>query len=75
MKLFAGAFGLIWLALAIIGIAAWVQGLILAFSASILLGVICIFIEVPFLVFGIVYWITGIDLAQRIVESLPGIFG
>ena len=75
MKLFAGTFGLVWLVLVLAGIAAWVHGVVLAFSASVLLGIICIFIEVPFVIFGIAYWITGVDLAQRIVEALPGIFG
>lgn len=75
MKLFAGAFGLVWLALVIVMIAAWVHGIVLAFSASVLLGIICIFIEIPFPVFAIAYWITGVDLAQKIVEALPQIFG
>lgn len=74
MKIFAG-FGLIWLVCVIIGLAAWVKGIVLAFSASVLLGIICIFLEVPFVIFGLVYWVTGIDLAQRIVQLLPGIFG
>lgn len=74
-KLFAGAFGLVWLVLAIVGVAAWIHGIVLAFSASVLLGIICIFIEIPFPVFAIAYWITGTDLAQKIVEALPQIFG
>ena len=56
-------------------IAAWIHGVVLAFSASVLLGIVCIFIEIPFPVFSIAYWITGVDLAQRIVEALPEIFG
>jgi len=74
MKWFAGTFGLVWLVLVIVGIVAWIHGIVLAFSASVLLGIICIFIEVPFPVFAIAYWITGVDLAQRIVEALPQIF-
>lgn len=75
MKIFAGTFGIVWLLVAILAIAGWVQGIVLAFSASILLGIVCIFLEVPFLVFGLAYWVTGVDLAQRIVDALPGIFG
>lgn len=74
MKWFAGTFGLVWLVLVIVGIVAWIHGIVLAFSASVLLGIICIFIEVPFPVFAIAYWIAGVDLAQRIVEALPQIF-
>lgn len=75
MKVGCSLVGLLWLVLAVVGIAAWVQGIILAFSASVLLGIICIFIEVPFPVFAIAYWVTGVDLAQKIVDALPGIFG
>jgi hypothetical protein len=75
MKIFAGAFGIVWLLVAILAIAGWVQGIVLAFSASIVLGIVCIFLEVPFVVFGLAYWVTGVDLAQRIVDALPGIFG
>lgn len=67
--------GIIWLALFIVGLAAWIHGIVLAFSASVLLGIICIFIEIPFPVFAITYWITGVDLSQKIVEALPQIFG
>lgn len=73
--LFSGAFAIVWIVLFAVGIAAWIHGIVLAFSASVLLGIICLFIEIPFPVFAIAYWITGIDLAQKIVEALPGIFG
>ena len=75
MKIFAGTFGLVWLVLAIAGIACWVHGIALAFSASVVLGIVCIFLEVPFLLFGLVDWVAGVDLAQRIVDAFPGIFG
>ncbi len=75
MKIFAGAFGLVWLALAIATLACWVHGIVLAFSASVVLGIVCIFLEVPFIIFGLVDWVAGVDLAQRITEALPGIFG
>ncbi|MBY0359621.1 MAG: hypothetical protein K2W82_16570 [Candidatus Obscuribacterales bacterium] len=67
-----GLFGFVcWL----VALAAWIHGIILAFSASVLLGIICFFIQAPFPIFSIAYWITGIDLAQRIVDALPQIFG
>jgi|AGTN01.2.fsa_nt_gi hypothetical protein len=73
--LFTGAFAIVCCVIAVFVLAAWVQGIALAFSASTLLGIICIFIEIPFPLFGIAYWITGVDLAQRIVHALPQIFG
>ena len=64
--------GAIWMlvviAVGLIGAVAWVHGIILAFSASVVLGIVCIFLEVPFVIFGLVYWFTGNDLAQQIVE-------
>jgi hypothetical protein len=71
MKWFAGLgiFGiLLWLCLVVVIGAAWIHGIYLAFSASVVLGIVCIFIEIPFPVFAIVYWLTGNDLAQQIVE-------
>lgn len=73
--LFVGAVGLVRLTLWLVLIAAWIQGIVLAFSASILLGIICLFIEVPFPIFALAYWFTGTDLAQKIVDALPQIFG
>jgi hypothetical protein len=51
-------------------IAATIQGLILAFTASLLLGVLVLVIEPLPLVLGVAYWFWGIDLAQRFMESL-----
>ncbi len=68
MKLFAGSFGVLWLLLLIIGAAAWIHGIILAFSASVVLGIICFFLEVPYPVFAVVYWVSGLNLAQMIVD-------
>jgi hypothetical protein len=73
--LFAGSFGLVWLVVTIAAIACWVHGIVLAFSASVVLGIVCIFLEVPFVIFGLVDWVAGVDLAQRIVQAFPGIFG
>lgn len=72
-----GGFTLIELLVLMVGILAflaYLHGIYLAFAASILLGIICIFLEVPFFIFGITYWFAGVDLAQTIVHALPQIF-
>ena len=74
MKVLGCTCGPIALLLGIVAVIAWIQGIVLAFSASVLLGIICIFVEVPFPLFAIVYWLTGTDLARLIVEALPQIF-
>lgn len=49
-------------------LAATIHGLVLAFRASIILGIICLFISPAYLIFGLVKWFAGVDLAQLIVE-------
>lgn len=49
-------------------IVAWVYGLILAFRAHIILGIVCFFIEPAYVIFAVVKWLTGDDLAQKIVD-------
>jgi len=49
-------------------LAATIHGLVLAFRASIILGIICFFISPAYLIFGLVKWFAGVDLAQLIVE-------
>lgn len=49
-------------------LAATIHGLVLAFRASIILGIICFFISPAYLIFGLVKWLAGVDLAQLIVE-------
>lgn len=68
IPLFAFFWMLLVFGLCVAAFAAWVHGLILAFRASIILGIVCIFFEIPFLLFGIVYWVTRVDLPQKIVE-------
>lgn len=75
MTLFADVFGIVLLALVVLAILCWVHGIVLAFSASIWLGIVCTFLAVPFLVFGLVYWVAGVDLAQWIVDALRRRFG
>lgn len=74
VKAFLGA-GIFYVLLVIAAIVAWIHGIVLAFQASVLLGIICIFLEVPFPIFALAYWFTGVDLAQRIVTALPQLFG
>lgn len=45
-----------------------IHGLILAFSTSILFGLLVLFVEPLPLVIGLVYWFTGTNLAEKIVE-------
>lgn len=52
----------------VIFLAITVHGLVLAFSASILLGIVVLIVEPAPFIIGLVYWVGGIDLAQRLVE-------
>jgi len=58
------------LALWAIGIVGTLVGLYLAFSASILLGIIVLLVEPAPLVIGLVYLFMGVDLAAKIMEAL-----
>lgn len=55
---------------AIACVVAWFYGLILAFRAHVILGIICFFIEPSYIIFAFVKWFTGIDLATMIVEKV-----
>ncbi|MBZ0186015.1 MAG: hypothetical protein K8F91_07135 [Candidatus Obscuribacterales bacterium] len=55
--------------LAIVCILAWFYGLILAFRASVVLGIICFFIEPSYVIFGLVKMFAKLDLAKLIVEK------
>ncbi len=56
-------------------IAAWIHGAVLSFSASTVLGIICLFVPPAEVIFGLAKWFADVDLATRIVHSLPQIFG
>jgi hypothetical protein len=45
-----------------------VYGAFLAFSASLVLGIICLFVAPMFLIIGSVKWIAGVNLATAIVD-------
>jgi len=64
------AFVLIVIGIAIL--AALGHGLILAFSASIWLGIIVLIVEPAPLVIGLVYWIWGVDLAMKFMQWING---
>lgn len=72
MEGLVAVFAILWMlfivVVGLVSFAAWLHGLILAFRASIIFGIICFLVHVPFVVFGVVYWITGIDLAKEIVD-------
>lgn len=58
------------LAMWVLGIVGTLVGLYLAFSASILLGIIVLFVEPMPLVIGLVYLFMNVDLAQKIMDFL-----
>lgn len=68
MELFAILVFVCYAALIVGCLAATIHGLVLAFRASIVLGIICFFISPAYLIFGLVKWFAGVDLAQLIVE-------
>jgi hypothetical protein len=48
-----------------------IYGLYLAFSASIVLGIIVLFVEPAPFIIGIVYLGWGLNLAEKVMEMLP----
>ena len=63
-----GAMMLIYLTLGLTMIGLSIYGMVLAFSASIVLGVVVLLIEPLPLIIGLVKLLTGINLAQKILE-------
>lgn len=51
-------------------VAAWLQGLILACRANIILGIICFLLHAPLVLFGVIYWIFGYNIPQAIMDVL-----
>lgn len=70
----AGGFFLLIALFIIVNIVAWVVGIVLAFRASIILGIICLFLHVPFVLFGWVKLIGKVDLADRVAKAFPELF-
>ncbi|MBP9093197.1 hypothetical protein KBI23_19395 [bacterium] len=56
--------------LIIVLLVAWVQGLVLAFRAHILLGILCLLVQVPLVLIGVIYWIFGFDIPAALVRAL-----
>ena len=48
----------------------WVWGIVLSFRASIILTILCFFLHIPFIVFGVCRWAFGVDLPREIVDAL-----
>lgn len=78
-SLYAGLAGLgvigivLFVAICMIPIIASIYGIILAFKASILLGVVALFVEPAPFVFGIVMMFGGINLPERIVAWVTSV--
>ncbi len=53
---------------ALFGLVASVYGIVLAFKASIVLGLVVLVVEPTPFIIGAVYLLTGTDLAQRVVQ-------
>lgn len=66
----AGVIALLYVVLLVAVIAAWFQGLILAFRANVILGVICFLLHAPLVLIGVVYWLFGFNIPQALMEAL-----
>lgn len=51
-------------------IAAWFQGLILAFRANVILGIVCFLFHAPLILIGIIYWLFGYNIPQALMDAL-----
>ena len=60
----------IYAALGITALVATIHGLVLAFSASVLLGVIVLICEPSPLFIGLAYWFFGANLAEMIMKAV-----
>ncbi len=70
--IFAGGLfaSLLFIVLFCAALLAWFQGLLLTFRAHILLGIICFCLGVPFILIGVIYWLSGIDLPAALMRAL-----
>ena len=67
----AGAFAaLLYIMLTVVVLPAWIHGLILAFRANIFLGILCLLVQVPLVLIGVIYWIFGFDIPAALVRAL-----
>jgi len=70
--LFAGGIfvSLLFFAFFVICLVAFFQGLILTFKANVLLGILCLFLGVPYVFIGLIYWIFQYDIPAELVKLL-----
>jgi len=61
---------LLYAAIFVAVIAAWFQGLILAFRANVILGIVCFLLHAPLVLIGVVYWMFGFDIPKALMEAL-----
>ncbi|CAN5323891.1 hypothetical protein BH11CYA1_BH11CYA1_15520 [soil metagenome] len=67
----AGALAaLFYIVLLVVVLAAWIHGLVLAFRANIFLGILCLLVQVPLVLIGLIYWIFGLDIPAALVRAL-----
>jgi hypothetical protein len=56
--------------LAIFILGAWLQGLVLAFRAHFVIGIICLIFHVPLVLIGVLYWFFDFDLPAALVRAM-----
>lgn len=66
----AGVVVLLYVVLLVAVIAAWFQGLILAFRANVILGVVCFLLHAPLVLIGVIYWLFGFNIPQALMDAL-----
>jgi hypothetical protein len=54
----------------ILALCIWIEGLIMCFHASVVIGIVGLFTQVPFGLEALVYWFTGYDIALHIAQAL-----
>ncbi|MBX9724721.1 MAG: hypothetical protein K2X81_25170 [Candidatus Obscuribacterales bacterium] len=67
---FIAGLGALELVVAVVTICAWVQGIIMVFKASLVLGIVSLFFQVPYCIEALVYWVTGYDIALHIAQAM-----
>lgn len=63
-------FGLIMIALGLFLIGVTIYGLVLGFQASIVVGILILFVEPAPLIIGLIYLFTGTNLAEKLAQLL-----
>jgi hypothetical protein len=63
------------LSLVLVGIGFSITGFVIAFSASVILGIACFVVPPMPFVFGAAYWLFGINLAAKIIAEIKSYSG